>query len=70
MTRQEKLEKLFDIFADYLLGKFESGEPSKDDIQATIKFLSDNNINCETKKGDPSKLLGDLKEIAPFRMAK
>lgn len=62
-TREDMLAKLFELGAEYLVEKFQSGEATDRDFKNLVQWLKDNNVTCEVRKGTP---LAGLLDSLPF----
>jgi hypothetical protein len=61
--KDDKLNSLFDLVANELSNKIESGEAKPADLAVAVKFLKDNNITCLPTDSNP---LGELMSNMPF----
>ena len=61
--KDDKLNSLFDLVANELSNKIESGEAKPADLAVAVKFLKDNNITCLPTDSNP---LGELMNSMPF----
>lgn len=56
---EQTLSALHELTAQALISRIKSGEATSADLNAAIKFLKDNNINCIGEANDTMKELVD-----------
>lgn len=61
----EKERKLYDAFVDIMLEKIESGEISPKELEITMNFLKNNNIQASVKHNGLSALVKSAADL-PF----